>query len=166
MMPSRSRTASFETSSAGSGSFRLAPAPSAHPEKYRVLVVDDEPTVLSSLHALLCHDVALTTCASAERALELLKSTSFHVVISDFALPGMNGNDLFRRVRALPEFISCLLITGSDCYEQPRDKEPHYVLLKPFDPERLIAMVMQLGRVAEMKRAVQRLGSSVAGKDE
>ena len=66
----------------------------------------------------------------------------------------------------MPEYISCLLITGSDRYEQPRDKERHYVLLKPFDPERLVTLVMQLGRVARMKRAVKRLGSSVAGKAE
>jgi DNA-binding NtrC family response regulator len=116
------------------------------------------------MERLLSDDVVLVTCDTAERALELLQTTSFHVVVSDFALPGLNGNELFEKVRERPEYISCLLITGSDAYEAPRHGERHYVLLKPFDPERLITLVMQLGRVAEMKRAVKRLGSSVSGK--
>jgi DNA-binding NtrC family response regulator len=142
-----------------SGSFRAAGS-----ERYRVLVVDDEPLVLLSLQSVLSNDADLMTCESAERALELLKDNAFHVVVSDLVLPGMNGNELFRIVRDIPEYTSCLLITGSDRYEQPRDKERHYVLLKPFDPERLVTLVIQLGRVAQMKRAVQRLGSSVGGK--
>jgi len=144
-----------------SGSFRTADLVA---ERYRVLVVDDEPAVLLSLQSVLSEDVDLMTCESAERALELLEEHPFHVVVSDFLLPGMNGYDLFRLIRGLPEYTSCLLITGSDAYEQPRDKERHYVLLKPFDPERLITLVVQLGRVAQMKRAVRRLGTSVAGK--
>ena len=149
-----------------SGSFRAASAISENPEKYGVLVVDDEPAMLLTIQSLLSNDVALLTCDSAERALEMLKTTAFHVVISDLVLPGMSGSELFGKVREMPEYISCLLITGSDGYEQPRDKERHYVLLKPFDPERLATLVMQLGRVAQMKRAVKRLGSSVAGKAE
>jgi DNA-binding NtrC family response regulator len=133
-------------------------------EKYGVLVVDDEPTVLLTVERLLSDDVVLVTCSTAERGLELLQTTAFHVVVSDFGLPGLNGSQLFEKVRELPEYTSCLLITGSDAYQPPRDGERHYVLLKPFDPERLITLVMQLGRVAEMKRAVRRLGSSVGGK--
>jgi DNA-binding NtrC family response regulator len=150
---------SFPPAGISSGSFRAATA-----EKSRVLVVDDEPAVLLSIQSVLADDFDLMTCESAERALELLKERAFHVVVSDLMLPGMSGHDLFRIVRDLPEYTSCLLITGSDSYEQPREKERHYVLLKPFDPERLITLVTQLGRVAQMKRAVRTLGSSVAGK--
>jgi CheY-like chemotaxis protein len=146
-----------------SGSIRAATRFESQ-EKYGVLVVDDEPMVLLTMERLLSDDVMLVTCDTAERALELLQTTSFHVVVSDFALPGLNGNELFEKVRERPEYSSCLLITGSDAYEAPRHGERHYVLLKPFDPERLITLVMQLGRVAEMKRAVRRLGSSVSGK--
>ena len=133
-------------------------------EKYGVLVVDDEPAVLLTMERLLSDDVVLTTCDTAERAIELLQTTAFHVVVSDFNLPGLNGNQLFERVREQPEYTSRLLITGSDDYEQPTGGERHYVLLKPFDPERLVTLVMQLGRVAEMKRAVKRLGSSLGEK--
>src|SRR5437660_1119865 len=72
-----------------SASFRAASAASDSPEKYRVLVVDDEPTMLLTIQSLLSNDVALLTCDSAERALELLQSNAFHVVISDLVLPAM-----------------------------------------------------------------------------
>ena len=150
---------SLPPTGASSGSFRAATA-----EKCRVLIVDHEAAVRLNLQSVLSNDVDPTTCESAEAALDLLKAHSFHVVVSDFALPGMNGNELFAIVRDLPEYTSCLLITGPHDYEQPRDKERHYVLLKPFDPDRLITLVLQLGRVAQMKRAVRHLGSSVSGK--
>jgi DNA-binding NtrC family response regulator len=146
-----------------SGSIQSATAYEGQ-EKYGVLIVDDEPMVLLTMERLLSDDVVLATCNTAERGLALLQTTAFHVVVSDFVLPGLNGNQLFEKVRELPEYTSCLLITGSDNYQPPRDGERHYVLLKPFDPERLVTLVMQLGRVAEMKRAVKRLGSSLGEK--
>ena len=40
----------------------------------------------------------------------------------------------------------------------------YYVLLKPFDPARLLALVLQLARVADMKRAVSRLTTAIRRK--
>jgi DNA-binding NtrC family response regulator len=127
-----------------------------------VLVVDDDAKFLLSISRLLSDDVEVTSAASAEKALELLKGRSFHVVISDFAMPGMNGSELLARIGKLPEYTSCLLMTGSDSY-QPRGGEArHYVLLKPFDPERLLRLVKELGRVAEMKRSVKVMGDAIS----
>ena len=131
-------------------------------KRYSVLVVDDDANFLTSITRLLSDDVEVSSVASAERALELLKGRSFHVVISDFAMPGMNGSMLLAHIGRLPEYMSCLLLTGSDRY-QPLDGETrHYVLLKPFDPERLLRMVMELGRVAEMKRSVKVMTDTVS----
>jgi DNA-binding NtrC family response regulator len=124
-------------------------------KRYSVLVVDDDPSVLTSVASVLSDDVDVVAAASAEQALGLLKEQGFHVVISDFAMPGMNGNTLLTHIARLPEYVSCLLITGSDRYQPLRGEARHYVLFKPFDPERLLSMVMELGRVAEMKRSVK-----------
>jgi len=131
--------------------------------RFHVLVVDDDPGMLSSLSSVLCDDVHVVTASSPYRALEFLQSRSFHVVCSDFKMPGMNGIELLQKVSQLPEYVSCLLFTGSDEYRSGENNR-HYVLLKPFDPERLIGMVIQLARVAEMKRSVGLLGSTVRGK--
>jgi two-component system, response regulator FlrC len=126
--------------------------------KYSVLIVDDDPNVLVSVESVLSDEVEVVAAASAERALELLKARSFHVVISDFAMPGMDGNTLLTQIARMPEYVSCLLITGSDRYQPLAGGARHYVLFKPFDPERLLSMVRELGRVAEMKRSVKAMG--------
>ena len=124
-------------------------------KRYSVLVVDDDANFLTSVTQLLSDDVEVFSAASAERALKLLRGRTFHVVISDFAMPGMNGSALLSQISQLPEYVSCLLVTGSDRYQPLNGEARHYVLFKPFDPERLLRMVKELGRVAEMKRSVK-----------
>lgn len=131
-------------------------------KRYSVLVVDDDPNLLTCVTRLLADDVEVFSAASAERALELLKGHTFHVVISDFAMPGMNGSALLAHIGRLPEYMSCLLMTGSDSYQPLKGEARHYVLFKPFDPERLVRMVMELGRVAEMKRSVKAMADTIS----
>jgi DNA-binding NtrC family response regulator len=133
------------------------------PEKtLSVLIVDDDPNVLTSVESILSDEAQVMGAQSAERALELLKDHSFHVVISDFAMPGMDGHTLLAQIAAMPQYTSCLLITGSDSYQPLAGSARHYVLFKPFDPERLLRMVKELGRVAEMKRSVKAMGESIS----
>jgi DNA-binding NtrC family response regulator len=130
--------------------------------KYSVLVVDDDANFLTSVTNLLSDDADVTSATSAERALHLLRGRSFHVVISDFAMPGMNGSALLTHIGRLPEYVSCLLMTGSDRYQPLASEARHYVLFKPFDPERLLRMVKELGRVAEMKRSVKAMSDLIS----
>ena len=131
-------------------------------KRYSVLIVDDDASVRTSVMNLLADEVDVVAAASAERALELLMGRCFHVVISDFAMPGMDGNVLLARIGKMPEYVSCLLITGCDRYEPLIGEARHYVLFKPFDPERLLSMVRELGRVAEMKRSVKVMGDLIS----
>jgi DNA-binding NtrC family response regulator len=131
-------------------------------KKHSVLIVDDDPNVLTSVASVLSDEVDVTSAESAERALDLLKARSFHVVISDFAMPGMDGNTLLTQIAKMPDYVSCLLITGSDRYQPLGGSTRHYVLFKPFDPERLLNMVRELGRVAEMKRSVKAMGDLIS----
>ena len=140
-----------------------APSSSTSCPRFHVLVVDDDPWMLNSLSSVLGDDVQVVTAISPFRALEYLKARSFHVVCSDFKMPGMNGLELLQKVSQLPIYVSCLLFTGSDEYRSGEGNR-HYVLLKPFDPERLIGIVLQLARVAEMKRSVGLLGTTMRGK--
>jgi DNA-binding NtrC family response regulator len=131
-------------------------------KRYSVLVVDDDANFLTSVTRLLADDVEVFSASSAERAMELLRDRTFHVVISDFAMPGMNGSTLLAHIGRLPDYMSCLLMTGSDRYEPLNGEARHYVLFKPFDPERLMRMVMELGRVAEMKRSVKAMTATIS----
>ena len=70
------------------------------PIRPRILLVDDEPRVLSALRRGLRREpLEIESAASGEEALELLGARRFALVISDQKMPGMSGVDLLARVR-------------------------------------------------------------------
>ncbi|MFH1302358.1 MAG: response regulator, partial [Planctomycetota bacterium] len=59
---------------------------------FRILVVDDESIVLSFVSdALADDDLEITTSSDSKAALELARSTSFDLILSDMRMPGMDG---------------------------------------------------------------------------
>jgi PAS domain S-box-containing protein len=69
----------------------------------RVLVVDDEPDARELLSVGLGQCGAeVTTASSAQEALEAVAGAKFDILISDIGMPGEDGYELIRRVRALP----------------------------------------------------------------
>src|SRR5271166_5091781 len=79
----------------------------------RILLVDDEQSLLMTLAANLELDgLDVTTAESGQRALELFESEPFDLVLSDIRMPGMNGVDLFRRIRAQRPECPVVLMTA------------------------------------------------------
>jgi PAS domain S-box-containing protein len=78
----------------------------------RVLLVDDEPlNLLANKFLLTDLGCTVTTAASAEDAVAFAAHREFDVVISDIHLPGMNGFDLARALRALsaPQMVIAIM---------------------------------------------------------
>lgn len=68
-----------------------------------VLVVDDEPDALDMMLRLLReHGAKVTPASSAAEAFELLRHSSFDVLLSDIGMPTEDGYSLMRRVKQLP----------------------------------------------------------------
>jgi PAS domain S-box-containing protein len=130
------------------------PRPEALPrcDGIRVLVVDDDPDG-RELIALLLRDAGagVTVAASATEALRALGSARPDVLISDLAMPEIDGYELIRRVRssaggagigalaltahASAEARATAFMAGFDTY-----------VSKPVDPGELVAAVVRLGR--------------------
>ena len=67
----------------------------------KVLVVDDDAITREMLeHALACAGYSVKTAADGCEALELMRRDSYHLVISDWEMPNMNGLELCRAIRA------------------------------------------------------------------
>ena len=104
----------------------------------RVLVIDDEPAICSSLSAFLeDYGFRASTAESAEEALDLMKSNIYDVCIVDMRLPGISGEDLIIRAHQLYPDQRHIIYTGSISYNLSEQLKvlgmrPEYVFLKPI----------------------------------
>ena len=105
-------------------------APKAEPDfeertsRRHVLVVDDNPDITEMLAAVLrLSGYDVSTALSAAEALSAAHERRFDVVVSDIGMPGMNGYELARALRARPEYGSARMVavTGFAMYDD-RDR--------------------------------------------
>ena len=89
---------------AADGVLQVRPAASFDLSGKRILVVDDEADARQMLAHLLreCRAEVLLA-AGAEEALRLLRQHRPHVIVSDIGMPGVDGFELIRRVRRMPD---------------------------------------------------------------
>lgn len=80
----------------------------------RILCVDDEPAVLEGFSRNLRRGFDVTTASSGPDALAKIAASPapFEVVTSDFRMPGMNGVELLRSIRASSPDTVRMLLTG------------------------------------------------------
>ena len=80
---------------------------------YRIMLVDDEPNVLKALQRVFRQEnYEVVLVPNAQEALALLHRESFHLMISDYMMPGMNGAELLKQVKALKPEIIRIMLTG------------------------------------------------------
>ena len=78
-----------------------------------VLVVDDEPEVLSALRRFFRDEsFSIATAESSELALDLLKTTEIDLIIADERMPVMTGTQLLRKAREYSPRTTRALLTG------------------------------------------------------
>ena len=116
----------------------------------RVLAVDDDPAVTSVLKRGLTYEgFSVATAASGEEGLSLARDSAPDLVILDLMMPGIDGYEVLRRLRAADRHLPVLMLTAKDApADQVRgltDGADDYVV-KPFTFEVLAARVKALLR--------------------
>ncbi|MBL4835848.1 MAG: PAS domain S-box protein [Pseudomonas sp.] len=116
----------------------------------RVLLVDDSPEVLEVMQLLLdTEEAQVSSFASPLEALEVAKQREFDLIISDIGMPQMNGYDLMRALRNLPQLARtpAIALTG---FGNTRDAERAHEagfdlhLGKPVSYDALLEAVVRL----------------------
>jgi putative nucleotidyltransferase with HDIG domain len=79
----------------------------------RILIIDDEPNILSVLNSLLSEQYECKTATSAAEALEYLKEETYNLVLSDIMMPGMSGLELLEDISRLCRETVVVLISGN-----------------------------------------------------
>lgn len=117
-------------------------------KKRHLLVVDDEPMNLEIIREYLdAEDFELDLVESAESAWRLLESApAYDLVILDRMMPGMNGIELLKRMKADERFRPIPVIMQTAASEPNQVKEgilagAFYYLAKPYEPATLLAIV-------------------------
>jgi signal transduction histidine kinase len=113
-----------------------------------VLIVDDTAANLVALDAVLAPlDVEIVRATSGAQALELVRAHGFAVMVLDVMMPGMDGFETARRVRALERgrLLPIILLTAYE-FGLPQIRAAYAsgvvdFLFKPFDPDILRAKV-------------------------
>ena len=110
-----------------------------------ILLVEDEAGVRAALRFMLRTDEhTVEEAADGAQALDLFSKGRFDLVMTDFAMPGMNGGELASKIKQMAPGQPILIITG---YKKALgDFQSHVdaVLLKPFSLEELRQTFLKL----------------------
>jgi len=115
-----------------------------------VLIVDDSPTILMSLSAILTkHAFTVVTAVDGQDALDTVPTARPQLIITDLNMPRMDGTTFVSRVRTLPgmRFVPILMLTTeSDPAKRQQAKSAGATgwLVKPVAPDALLSVIRQV----------------------
>lgn len=141
---------------------------SEHKDKYKVLLVDDEPIILRSLKvAVPWEELGLTIVGEAkngEAALQLIQETTPHIIISDIRMPVIDGIALMKEVLPRSAKLIFIFISGYGEFTYAREAlrlGAFDYLLKPIDHEELAEMLTRARERLDRQKENEQLMLSV-----
>ena len=137
--------------------------------KTRVLVVDDEPSILLEIAGTLKRHYDVLTATNAEDAERILASERIDLLLTDLRLPGKDGLALLEAAKAAVPDLPVVLLSGHGTIEEAvkaiRLGAADF-LEKPFGPERLQVTAERALELRALRRENERLRERVGGVDE
>ena len=114
----------------------------------RILIVDDEPLNVTILTTLLSDDYALDVAASGEEALSKAASFDPHLILLDLMMPGIDGYETCRRMRADASLrhMKIILVSARAMHDEQQagyEAGADDYITKPFDCDDLEAKIRQ-----------------------
>jgi DNA-binding NtrC family response regulator len=113
--------------------------------KISILIVDDEESVRDSLNDWFAEDgYHVKGAENAKRALSILESEDFDIILADLKMPGMDGLEMLKRIKTLKKDAIVIVMTAfatvDTAVKALKDGAYDYVT-KPFDPDDLSHLI-------------------------
>ena len=111
-------------------------------EKQRILIVDDDSSIAELISLYLEKECFSTTIAEdGEEALSLYEKEGADLLILDLMLPGIDGYEVCRRIRASSDVPIIMLSAKGETFDKVLGLGADDYILKPFDTKELVARV-------------------------
>ncbi|MDM8526152.1 hybrid sensor histidine kinase/response regulator [Desulfococcaceae bacterium HSG8] len=132
----------------------------------KILVVDDSMSVAASIRHILENEYLVKTAPSGEDALEIIRTFRPDIILLDVTMPGIDGYEVCRRVRADGSFgfikiimisVRMMLEERLKGYEAGADD----YLGKPFEKDELLAKVRVFMRLKSVEDQLQELNNTL-----
>ena len=136
------------------------------PKNFPLLVVDDEPDNLDTFRFNYRKAFDVHTATSGARALEMARQTDFAVVVTDQRMPGMDGLELLKGLRAIrPDAVGIILTAYTDVevlINAVNLGKIYGFMTKPWDSKELRGVMVQAIERFHLHRENARLQSQLA----
>ena len=138
--------------------------------KSRVLVIDDEAAIRDSLRMILEYeDYQFVGAASGQEGLDVVRRERPDIVLLDIKMPGMDGMEVLRKLRAVDEGLPVVMISGhgntATAVEAIRSGAIDF-LDKPLSSERVIVTLRNVLRQSELSTENRDLKVAMESKYE
>src|SRR5262245_27975968 len=112
-----------------------------------VLLIDDDPILLVTFADMLGRGYRVVTAGNGADAVAIFQSTAVDVVVTDLAMPGMNGLQVASRCKMLRPAVPVVMVTAWEALVGPDDAAGHgidRILTKPLRAATLVRAIQDL----------------------
>lgn len=121
--------------------------------KHRILIVDDEQSVLESLNQLLSDKYDIFVAFNGNAALDMIKPKEIELVITDLVMPQMDGIQLLEKIKEANQNLPVLIVTGQATVKKAVEalkKGACDFIEKPLQPEKLLISLEKIFKIQEL----------------
>ena len=123
----------------------------------KVLLVEDEGSLASLVTVLAPHVDTVCTSTVAQALQAFRRDPVIDVLVSDYHLPDGTGLEILRKASAKSPFLMGIILTSHtdliQVVEARRDRKVFKIILRPFDPGRVIGWVNSAVSLSQMRRS-------------
>src|SRR5512133_3460471 len=135
-------------------------------KRISILIVDDEESVRDSLLNWFIEDGYNTECAeNAGKALQMLETGNYDIILADIKMPGMDGLEMMRRIKLLrPEAIVIVMtaFASVDTAVKALKDGAYDYITKPFDPDDLTHLIRNASKQISLEEENENLKERVS----
>lgn len=120
------------------------------------LIIDDEESILESLCGVFTDEgYRVRTASSGEQGLQMLEQEPAEIVFLDIWLPGIDGIETFRRIKAMQQLTAVIMISGHGSIETAVEATKlgaYYFIEKPIDLEKILIIARRALESVSLER--------------